>query len=195
MNSLILLPILAVVFYLLLIRPQQRRASQQKQLLSSVSVGERVVTAGGVFGRITELDSERMWLEVAPGVTIAFLRQSLARRLDERGTPDAGVDEDDMVSAWDPAESTAGREPAPEPRDEPAAEPHAPEPPVGPESSGDPAGGPDTHQAALEDPTKAVGYPGAHPPEAPEHPRAPEASEEGGPPAPPGAARPPASDG
>ncbi|PZS18549.1 MAG: preprotein translocase subunit YajC, partial [Acidimicrobiales bacterium] len=154
MNSLILLPILAVVFYLLLIRPQQRRASQQKRLLSELSVGEEVVTAGGVFGTVTALDLERMWLEVAPGVTIVFLRQSLARRLTERDSPPAGVDPDDMVSEWDPGGAVGGPEPATESvpglGDRPA-----------PEAPGDPAGGPERHQAALEDPTEAVGSPGS----------------------------------
>lgn len=154
MNSLILLPILAVVFYLLLIRPQQRRASQQKRLLSELSVGEEVVTAGGVFGTVTALDSERMWLEVAPGVTIVFLRQSLARRLTERGTDPTSTDPDDMVSEWDPGGAMAGPEPATESvpglGDRPA-----------PEAPGDPAGGPESHQAPLEDPSEAVGSPGS----------------------------------
>lgn len=196
MNSLILLPILAVVFYLLLIRPQQRRASQQKQLLSALSVGEEVVTAGGVFGTVTDLDSERMWLEVAPGVTIVFLRQSLARRLTERGAPPAGTDPDDMVSEWDRGDPMTGPEPAVEaaPEAPVAQEPESsgdPEGSVGPgagsptdpASAGDPAAGPEGHQAPLGDSADAVGHPGTGERRLPEdqggEPQPPTAPEEG----------------
>ncbi len=205
MSSLIFLPILAVVFYLLLIRPQQRRASQQKRLLSSLSVGEEVVTAGGVFGTVTALDSERMWLEVAPGVTIVFLRQALARRLSDvdrsgGGVDGAGVDEDDMVSEW---HSETGQEGLPSLPGEPTAEARAaaPEGP-GQEAAAEGLGqeaaaegpGQQAHQAwpeAREVPEPPSGPPGAGDGASPGTPPEPEVAGGGGDGAFPGVAEPP----
>jgi preprotein translocase subunit YajC len=78
-----LLPLLLMggVFYFLLIRPQQRRQRSQRELLSSLSVGDDVVTIGGVLGVIREMDDDEATLEVAPGVEIRFLRSAIARKI------------------------------------------------------------------------------------------------------------------
>jgi preprotein translocase subunit YajC len=78
-----LLPILliGVVFYFLLIRPQQRKARAQQQLTRSVEVGDEVITLGGLFGVVRELDDDSVLLEVAPGTELRFLRSAIARKL------------------------------------------------------------------------------------------------------------------
>lgn len=73
--------LLIVVFYLLLIRPQQKRQRQQRELIASVQSGDRVVTIGGVHGTVRSVDEDSMQLEIAPGTTVTFARQSVARRL------------------------------------------------------------------------------------------------------------------
>src|SRR4051795_7875806 len=88
-----LLPILliGVVFYFLLIRPQQRRARQQKELIQTTEVGDEVVTIGGLFGVIREVDDDSVLLEVAPGTELRFLRSAIARKLtvDDEAPDDA----------------------------------------------------------------------------------------------------------
>lgn len=69
------------IFYFLLIRPQQRRTRQQRELVSSLNVGDEVVTIGGAFGRIMEMDEESVLLDVGSGTRIRFLRQAIARKL------------------------------------------------------------------------------------------------------------------
>ncbi|HEX9376569.1 MAG TPA: preprotein translocase subunit YajC [Actinomycetota bacterium] len=78
-----LLPILliGVVFYLLLIRPQQRRARAQRELIQSIDEGDEIVTIGGLFGVVREVDDESVLLEVAPGIELRFLRSAVARKL------------------------------------------------------------------------------------------------------------------
>lgn len=78
-----LLPLLLMggVFYFLLIRPQQRRQRAQRDLLSSLSVGDDVATIGGILGVIREMDDDEATLEVAPGVEIRFLRSAIARKI------------------------------------------------------------------------------------------------------------------
>jgi preprotein translocase subunit YajC len=92
-----LLPFLLImggVFYFLLIRPQQKRQRAQRDLLGSLGVGDDVVTIGGVYGVIREMDEETVTIEVSPGVQIKFLRGAIARKLVEDEEYDATEDEE-----------------------------------------------------------------------------------------------------
>jgi len=93
-----LLPILliGVVFYFLLIRPQQRRAKAQRELTQTTDVGDEVVTIGGLFGVVREVDDDSVLLEVAPGTELRFLRSAIARKLtDDNEVEDADEDGDE----------------------------------------------------------------------------------------------------
>ena len=90
------------VFYFLLIRPQQRRAKAQQALVSSVQVGDEVMTTGGIFGTISEIDDDEgtIELEIAPGTRIRMVRSGIARRLteDEDDNEDESEDEEQPSS-------------------------------------------------------------------------------------------------
>ena len=79
------LPILLMVaiFYFLLVRPQQRRVRQQRDLLEGLSVGDEVVTIGGLFGTILEMDDESITLDAGSGTRLRFLKQAVARKFVE----------------------------------------------------------------------------------------------------------------
>ena len=83
MESLIPLALLGVMMWFLLIRPQQQRVRRQQALLSSLQVGDRVVTAGGMIGEIVSLDSDRASVRLAPDVVVEFLRVAISQRVDE----------------------------------------------------------------------------------------------------------------
>jgi preprotein translocase subunit YajC len=95
------LPLLLMggVFYFLLIRPQQRRVRAQQALISSVEVGDEVLTTGGIFGTVTEIDEDEgiVVVEVAPGTRIRMVKSGIARRLvdDEQVYEDEPEEEDD----------------------------------------------------------------------------------------------------
>jgi preprotein translocase subunit YajC len=63
-----------VVFYFLLIRPQTKRAKEHREMVAKLSVGDEIVTGGGILGRISEVDESFVTLEVAPKVTIRVQR-------------------------------------------------------------------------------------------------------------------------
>lgn len=75
--------VLLALMYVLLVRPQQQRVRRQRELVSSLGVADRVVTAGGIVGTILELDDEFARVEVAPGTVVRVLRPAITRRLDE----------------------------------------------------------------------------------------------------------------
>ena len=79
-----LLPLLLIGgLYFLMIRPQQRRTQQQRQLAANLDPGDEIVTHGGMYGTVTEIDDDEgtILLEIAPNVEIRMLKQSVARRL------------------------------------------------------------------------------------------------------------------
>jgi preprotein translocase subunit YajC len=78
-----LLPLVAMlgIFYFLLIRPNQRRQRAQRDLIGSLSVGDEVITIGGVYGTIRELDDESITIEVDDDVRIRFVKSAVARKM------------------------------------------------------------------------------------------------------------------
>ncbi len=74
------LVLIFVVFYFLLIRPQQKRAKDQRELLSRVKKGDRVLTAGGVIGKVTKSNegSVTVEVEIAENVRVEVARGQIA---------------------------------------------------------------------------------------------------------------------
>lgn len=75
------------IFYFLLVRPQSKRAKEQKQLMDDLSVGDEVVTAGGVVGRISKLKDNYVFLSIAKDTSVMFQKSSIATIL-PKGTVD-----------------------------------------------------------------------------------------------------------
>jgi preprotein translocase subunit YajC len=80
---LISLVLMVAIFYFLLIRPQQRRVRQQRQLVDSLRVGDEVITIGGMFGTILDMDDETITLDAGAGTRLKYLRQAVARKFVE----------------------------------------------------------------------------------------------------------------
>ena len=78
MNFLIL-PLMLVVFYFLLIRPQQKRHKEHQAMLSKLATGDEVVTSGGVLGRVIEVSDGFVSVEIADGVRIKVQRQQITQ--------------------------------------------------------------------------------------------------------------------
>jgi preprotein translocase subunit YajC len=81
--NLIFLGFLIVIFYFMLIRPQKRRVQQHKNLISSIGVGDEIVTIGGIYGRVVRMGDEDIDLEISPGTTIRIVKSAIARRVTE----------------------------------------------------------------------------------------------------------------
>ena len=74
------LPIILIfaVFYFLLIRPQQKRAKDHRALLTSLKVGDQVLTSGGIYGRVTGLRDDVLTLEISDKVRVKVSRGHIA---------------------------------------------------------------------------------------------------------------------
>ncbi len=73
------LPLILIfgVFYFLLIRPQQKKAKQHQQFLNELKKGAKVLTGGGIHGKITGLTDSTVTMEIADGVRIKVNRGSI----------------------------------------------------------------------------------------------------------------------
>ena len=61
--SFVPLVLLIVIFYFLLIRPQQKRQKEQEKMIQNLKKGDRVITAGGIIGRIAGLQDDYVVLK------------------------------------------------------------------------------------------------------------------------------------
>ena len=101
-----LLPILLliVLMYFLLIRPQQRRMKEQQALLSAVAEGDEVLTSSGMYGFITAMEGDVVWVEIAEGVEIRVAKGAIARRVTpaaDTGAAEPVAADDDVVDEHD----------------------------------------------------------------------------------------------
>ncbi len=62
---LIMLTVFCLIFYFLLYRPQAKRVKEHKNLVSSLSKGDEVLTQGGLVGKITKVSDDKDFIEIA----------------------------------------------------------------------------------------------------------------------------------
>ena len=113
LGLLVPLVLMGVLFYFLLIRPQQRKARAQKDLISSVGVGDEIMTAGGILGVVTHIDDDDdlLSVEIAPNTTIRVVKRAVSQRFVEEDDAD-----DDVEDADDDVQDDEGDDDADESR-------------------------------------------------------------------------------
>jgi preprotein translocase subunit YajC len=79
-SYLLWLPLLLLVGWFMIVRPQRNARRKALQLESSLEVGDEVVTIGGLYGYIVTIDDKEVELDVADGVTLRFARRAIAHK-------------------------------------------------------------------------------------------------------------------
>lgn len=119
----LLFPLLMIVglfaiFYFLLIRPQRKRRDQQTQLQSGLAVGDEVVTIGGLYGTIAELDDQTVILETSEGVYSRYARGAISQKVNtEEAVADGASDLTETDSEPGPNAENSGSDTVVEHRD------------------------------------------------------------------------------
>jgi preprotein translocase subunit YajC len=75
------------IFYFLLIRPQQKKAKEHKEMIGSLKKGDRIVSSGGLHGRITGLDENTLTVEIADRVRVKINRGNIAALMSSAAAP------------------------------------------------------------------------------------------------------------
>ena len=78
MGGYIFIIVILILMWFLLIRPQRRRQLESQRLLDSLSVGQEIVTAGGLYGTITELEEDEARVEIAEGIEVRVAKRAIA---------------------------------------------------------------------------------------------------------------------
>lgn len=83
MQNVAMIVLLVVMFYFLLIRPQQKRFKEHKEMIDALKKGDKVITGGGLVGRIDTLSSDtEVLVDLGNGVKVTVLRSMI------QATPD-----------------------------------------------------------------------------------------------------------
>ena len=97
MSGLLILAILLLAFWFILVRPQRARAREQQQLIQDLEPGDEIVSTGGLYGTITQIDGEVLHVEIAPGLVVRMARGAIAGIVEtveeEPETPEDAPDE------------------------------------------------------------------------------------------------------
>lgn len=78
LSGILMMVLIFVVFYFFMIRPQQKRQKEIKKQRDSMQVGDKVITSGGIYGKIRELkDDNTVIIEIAENVRIKVDKTSV----------------------------------------------------------------------------------------------------------------------
>jgi preprotein translocase subunit YajC len=96
---LIIMVLLLVVMYVLMIRPQRQRQQSQQSMIQGAGVGDEILTTGGIYGTITEVEGDEMVVEIAEGLEVHMTRRGIAAVLPPESEDESDVIESDATDA------------------------------------------------------------------------------------------------
>lgn len=74
-----------IIMYFLIIRPQRVQQKKQRDMLSEIKTGDSVITAGGIYGLISNVKEDRVSLKIADNVKIELSKSSIATVVNKKG--------------------------------------------------------------------------------------------------------------
>lgn len=83
MSGIIMIVVLIAIFYFFMIRPQQKRQKEIRKFREGLGNGDKVVTAGGIFGTIRDIKGNTFIVEVADGVRLRIDKGSVYPSADD----------------------------------------------------------------------------------------------------------------
>jgi preprotein translocase subunit YajC len=97
---LIIMVLMLGVMYVLMIRPQRQRQAQQQSMIDDAGVGDDVLTTGGIYGTITQVEGDDVVVELAPSLTVHMTRRGIAAVL----PPEEDEEDDELEDEEDDAD-------------------------------------------------------------------------------------------
>ncbi len=82
-SSMIMIVALIAIFYFFMIAPQQKKQKKINAFRDSLKKGDKVMTAGGIYGRIREIKDNYVLLEIDSNVTIKIDKNSIYRSMED----------------------------------------------------------------------------------------------------------------
>lgn len=69
-STLLMFGLIIVIFYFMIIRPQSKRQKERQKMLEAMKKGDKVVTGGGIHGKIVAMEDKTVLLEIADNVKV-----------------------------------------------------------------------------------------------------------------------------
>ncbi len=82
-SSMIMIVALIAIFYFFMIAPQQKKQKKINAFRNSLKKGDKVMTAGGIYGRIREIKDNYVLLEIDSNVTIKIDKNSIYQSMED----------------------------------------------------------------------------------------------------------------
>jgi preprotein translocase subunit YajC len=109
-TGLLIIVLLFGLLWFLMIRPQRARAQEQQRVLSSVAPGDEILTVGGIYGLVQEIEPDEdggdLVVEIADGIHVRVARKAVATVVKPEDENDEDEDEDEDVLDADDAPGT-----------------------------------------------------------------------------------------
>lgn len=84
MQQILLIAVILVIFYFFMIRPQMKRSKEQKKFRESLQKGQKVVTIGGIHGKITDIADTTVTIEVENGARLCMEKSAIASNIGDQ---------------------------------------------------------------------------------------------------------------
>ena len=79
LTSLLPLILIIVVFYFFMIRPQVKRQKELKNYRNALQKGDKVITTGGIYGKITDIKEQAVTVEIADNVRVRVDKNAILK--------------------------------------------------------------------------------------------------------------------
>ena len=77
-STLLMFGLIIVIFYFMIIRPQSKRQKERQKMLGAMKKGDKVVTSGGVHGKIVAMEEKTVLVEIADNVKVKVEKSAVS---------------------------------------------------------------------------------------------------------------------
>lgn len=86
MSQLLMLGVIAVIFYVLLIMPARKRQKEHQRMIGGLQPGDKVITNGGLLGTVTRVEDSTLKVRLGTGVEVSVMRSHIAGKQGEESS-------------------------------------------------------------------------------------------------------------
>jgi preprotein translocase subunit YajC len=76
-SPIVMIVLLFAIMYFLMIRPQQKKQKEVQKMRENLKVGDKIVTSGGIYGKIKEVNDTNFLVEIAEGIRVKIDKASV----------------------------------------------------------------------------------------------------------------------
>ncbi len=82
-STLLMFGLIIVIFYFMIIRPQGKRQKERQKMLDAMKKGDKVVTSGGIHGKIVAMEEKTVLVEIADNVKVKVEKSAVSAVIPE----------------------------------------------------------------------------------------------------------------